>query len=283
MATTRIDATTRVDVGIDPYEMPKKDEKMKKIKFAKIISCIVFIIFYLFSFNTSSGPSEGDRNITILYYIFLTLTIITVLVITALYAKSKKFLITISAYFLLWYVVTEIFWQIDYDIPDAIMDVFIIIHYSFLAPFMGIHIYVDKLSKFFNDTDYAYRIIFILVVISVYAVYFISRKLQMNKFKRDINEKLPNSAYEYFEKAVLSWAKECPEEVLGIADGELNSQNLKLISINITESNKQGFIYNIEAKYSKTFSNGEKVIYILKFHDDFDIFDDVFYIENKGE
>lgn len=96
-------------------------------------------------------------------------------------------------------------------------------------------------------------------------------------------DKLKAIANANFEKAVLSWGKECPEEVLGIADSELNSENLNLNSINITESNKQGFIYNIETKYSKTFSNGKKIIYILKFHDDFDIFDDVFYTENKGE
>jgi hypothetical protein len=97
------------------------------------------------------------------------------------------------------------------------------------------------------------------------------------------SEKLKIIAIANFEKAVLNWAKECPEEVVGIADNELNAENLKLNSINITESNKQGFIYNIEAKYSKTFSNGEKVIYILKFYDDFVIFDDVFYTANEGE
>lgn len=77
--------------------------------------------------------------------------------------------------------------------------------------------------------------------------------------------------------------KECPEEVKGIADSELNSENLKLNSINITETDKQGYTYNVEAKYSKTFSNGKKIIYILKFYDDFVIFDDVFYTANEGE
>lgn len=97
------------------------------------------------------------------------------------------------------------------------------------------------------------------------------------------SEKLKIIAYGNFEKSLLSWAKECPEEVLGIADDELNAENLKLNSINITETNKEGYTYNVEVKYFKTFSNGKKVIYILKFYDDFIIFDDVFYTENKGE
>ncbi|MBE6729309.1 MAG: hypothetical protein E7568_03645 [Ruminococcaceae bacterium] len=94
------------------------------------------------------------------------------------------------------------------------------------------------------------------------------------------SEKLKIIAIANFEKSVLNWAKECPEEVIGIADNELNAENLKLNSINITESQKQCFIYNIEARYSKTFSNGKKIIYILKFCDDFDVFDDVLYTEN---
>lgn len=94
------------------------------------------------------------------------------------------------------------------------------------------------------------------------------------------SEKLKIIAIANFEKSVLNWAKECPEEVIGIADNELNAENLKLNSINITESQKQCFIYNIEARYSKTFSNDKKVIYILKFCDDFDVFDDVLYTEN---
>ena len=77
--------------------------------------------------------------------------------------------------------------------------------------------------------------------------------------------------------------KEYREEVLGIADNELNSENLKLNSINITETDKEGYTYKVEAKYSKTFSNGKKIIYILKFYDNFIIFDDVFYTANEGE
>ena len=97
------------------------------------------------------------------------------------------------------------------------------------------------------------------------------------------SEKLKIIANANFEKSVLNWCKECTEEAEGISDNEFNAENLTLHSINITESNKQGYIYNIEAKYSKTFSNGKKIIYILKFYDDFDVFDDVLYIANEGE
>ena len=86
-----------------------------------------------------------------------------------------------------------------------------------------------------------------------------------------------------FEKAVLSWCKECPEELEGIAKNELDAKGLTLSSINVTQSNKQGFIYTVEAEYSKTFLNGKKVIYILKFYDDFIVFDDVLYTASEGE
>ena len=101
----------------------------------------------------------------------------------------------------------------------------------------------------------------------------------MNKIKCEISEKAQKIACENFNKALASWKEEWPEEVEGIADNEFNSENLSLISIN----NRKGLIYDTEAKYSKTFSNGKKIIYILKFCDDFDVFDDVLYTENKGE
>lgn len=82
-----------------------------------------------------------------------------------------------------------------------------------------------------------------------------------------------------FNKAIASWKEECPEEVEGIADNEFNSENLSLISIN----NKKGLIYDTEAKYSKTFSNGERVIYILKFYDNFEYLMTFYIPKIKGE
>lgn len=93
-------------------------------------------------------------------------------------------------------------------------------------------------------------------------------------------EKLKIIANANFEKAFLNWCKECPNEAQGIDNNELNVEKLKLNSINIAKSDSHGYIYKIEAKYSKSFSNGKKIIYILKFHDDFDVFDDALYTTN---
>lgn len=97
------------------------------------------------------------------------------------------------------------------------------------------------------------------------------------------SESLKTIAEEHFVNTLFNWREECPKETVGICDDEFNSENLKLNSININETDKQGYTYKVKVKYSKTFSNGKKVIYILKFYDDFIIFDDVFYTANEGE
>ena len=97
------------------------------------------------------------------------------------------------------------------------------------------------------------------------------------------SESLKTIAEEHFVNTLFNWREECPKETVGICDDEFNSKGLALCSINITEANRAGCTYRIEAEYKKSFSNGRKVICILKFYDNFDIFDDVFYTENKGE
>lgn len=71
-------------------------------------------------------------------------------------------------------------------------------------------------------------------------------------------EKLKIIANANFEKAVFNWCKECPKEAQGIDNNELNVEKLKLDSISIAKSDSHGYIYNIkyniEAKYSKSFS-----------------------------
>ena len=184
------------------------------------------------------------------------------------------FSIIISAYFLVWLIATVSVMQMNYYLPDVIIVVFAIIYYSFWAPFMGLetYIYVDKLSKIFDDIDYAVYTLFVLVVILVYAVYFISRKLQMNKIKCEISEKVQKIVCENFNKAISSWKEECPEEAVGISDNELNEKGLTLKSL--TKENK----FLLCAEFCKKFSNGDKAVYIVKFKGG-EVFDDVFYLE----
>ncbi len=95
------------------------------------------------------------------------------------------------------------------------------------------------------------------------------------------SETLKAMAEKHFVNTLLNWCEECPEETIGICDDEFNSKGLALCSINITEANRDGCTYRIESEYKNSFSNGTKVIYILKFYDNFDIFDDVFYTVYK--
>lgn len=93
------------------------------------------------------------------------------------------------------------------------------------------------------------------------------------------NEELNAVVTKQFENAVLNWNKECPEETIGINCNEFNADGLTFVSLNLSKANKSNYKYKIEATYCKTFSNNLKLIYILKFWDNFTIYDDVLYTE----
>lgn len=93
------------------------------------------------------------------------------------------------------------------------------------------------------------------------------------------SEELNAVVTKQFENAVLNWNKECPEETIGINCNEFNADGLTFVSLNASKANKSNYTYKIEATYCKTFSNNLKVIYILKFWDDFTLYDDVLYVK----
>lgn len=93
------------------------------------------------------------------------------------------------------------------------------------------------------------------------------------------NEELNAVVTKQFENAVLNWNKECPEETIGINYNEFNADGLTFVSLSLSKANKSNYTYKIEATYCKTFSNNLKVIYILKFWDNFTIYDDVLYVK----
>ena len=92
-------------------------------------------------------------------------------------------------------------------------------------------------------------------------------------------EQLKKIAAKHFEKTILNWCNECREETVLIPVNEFNAKGLVLNSVNVTKSSDTDYKYRIEAEFLKTFSNNLKAIYILKFWDDFNVFDDVFYTE----
>ncbi|MBO5211150.1 MAG: hypothetical protein J6B80_04385 [Clostridia bacterium] len=93
------------------------------------------------------------------------------------------------------------------------------------------------------------------------------------------SEELHSVAINNFKNTLLNWRKENPEEVTEILESEFNADGLTFVSLNVSKANKSNYKYEIEATYCKTFSNNLKVIYILKFWDDFTIYDDVLYVK----
>ncbi len=84
---------------------------------------------------------------------------------------------------------------------------------------------------------------------------------------------LKNSANEHFRKAVTTWKNEWPAETAGIREDEFNEEGLLLNALTKSEDGSL-----LHAEFIKIFSNGLRVVYILKFKNDA-LWDDVFYTE----
>ena len=85
------------------------------------------------------------------------------------------------------------------------------------------------------------------------------------------NEQVKIIANEHFQKAVNTWKNECPDETTGIREDEFDESGLLFKALS-----EDGSL--LCAKCIKIFSNGLKVVYILKFKND-TLLDDVFYVE----
>lgn len=93
------------------------------------------------------------------------------------------------------------------------------------------------------------------------------------------NKQLEQIAREQFKNTILNWREQNPEETYGMGNDEFNEEDLVLSTLNIINTGQNNYKYKIEATYCKFFSNNIKMVYILKFWDDFTIYDDVFYTE----
>lgn len=88
---------------------------------------------------------------------------------------------------------------------------------------------------------------------------------------------LQSTLYEHFRKTIVNWKQENPEEIFGIREEELNEEGLIFHTLRIYNADNYNYSYRIEVEYLKKFSNNLKAIYVLKFWDNLDVYDDVFY------
>ena len=84
---------------------------------------------------------------------------------------------------------------------------------------------------------------------------------------------LKNIANKHFRKAINTWKHECSGETIGIREDEFTEEGLFLKVLTKSEDDSL-----LCAEFSKIFSNGLRVVYILKFKNDA-LWDDVFYTE----
>ncbi len=151
-------------------------KKITSLTVVKIVSILTFVAFYALSYITSDFSSKYPT----LNCIFGILTLISLLVTTALFAKSKTFLFIISIYFSL-ILLARIF-VFEMNISCDFIAVFLFIAFlSFFVPFG--YFPFDWLKNIINFYFFEMDVLLIFIPLLVYLVYFISRKLQSKKQK----------------------------------------------------------------------------------------------------
>ena len=152
----------------------------------KIISLIVFVVFYILSFCTCNFPYPEYAKYPIVSFIFSLLTIISFLFVTAVYAKSKKFLIITSIYFACVFTITTvaiILGGFDFSFFTLL---FSLITLSFGIAVQHFEFAIRDLLGVFNihiSRDYGFYIIFAIIAVLFYATYFISKKCRKEDIK----------------------------------------------------------------------------------------------------
>ena len=145
----------------------------------KIISLIVFVVFYIVSFCTCNLPYPEYNPHPILNFIFCLLTIISFLFVTAVYAKSKKFLIIVSIYFACVFAVTTVAIILGGFNFSILTLLFSLITLSFGIAVQHFNFAIMDLFEVLNihiSNDHEFFIIFAIIAVLFYATYFISKK-----------------------------------------------------------------------------------------------------------
>lgn len=150
----------------------------------KLISLVVFAVFYILSIYTSNVPYPEYAPHPVLSFICSLLTIISFLFVTAVYAKSKRYLIIVSAYFSIVLIVSIgiIFTEIS-----SLSFIYMILVLIFLSFGLPVTHFFDKISDILDfcnihiSNDYEFYIIFAIIIALFYTTYFISKKCRKER------------------------------------------------------------------------------------------------------
>jgi len=146
----------------------------------RIISLIVFAVFYVLSFCTCNFPYPEYAKYPIISFIFSLMTIISFLFVTVIYANSKKFLIITSIYLACVFVITTVAIILGGFNFSALTLLFSLITLSFGIAVQHCNFAIMDLLEILGinvPNDYEFYIIFVIIVALFFTTYFISRKL----------------------------------------------------------------------------------------------------------
>ena len=152
----------------------------------KIISLIIFVVFYILSFCTCNFPYPEYAPNPILSFLFSLLTIISFLFVTVVYAKSKRFLLIVSAYFVIVLIVSTL---VIFTEVASVFFVYIplaLIYLSFGLPIEHFFSGVSDVLDFYDihiSSDYGFYVIFAIIAVLFYATYFIFNKCRKEEIK----------------------------------------------------------------------------------------------------
>ena len=145
----------------------------------KKISLVIFAVFYILSIYTSNFPYPEHAPHPILSFLCSLLTIISFLFVTVVYAKSKRFLLIVSAYFVSVLIVSTL---IIFTGVSSLSFVYIILVLIFLSFGLPVEHFFDRVSDVLNFYDIhipnncEFYIIFAIIISLFYATYFLSKK-----------------------------------------------------------------------------------------------------------
>ena len=152
----------------------------------KIISLVVFAVFYVLSIYTSNFPYPEYAEHPLVSFIFSLLTIISFLFVTAAYSKSKMFLIIVSAYFVSVLIVSTLIIFTGVSSLSFVYIILVLIFLSFGLPVTHFFNEVSDVLDFCNihiSNDYEFYIIFTIITVLFYATYFISKKCRRDEIR----------------------------------------------------------------------------------------------------
>lgn len=152
----------------------------------KIISLVVFAVFYILSIYTSNFPYPEYAEHPLVSFIFSLLTIISFLFVTAAYSRSKKFLIIVSAYFVTVLIVSTV---IIFNEVSSLFFVYVILSLIFLSFGLPVEHFFNGVSDVLDfydihiSSDCEFYIIFAIIAVLFYVTCFISKKCRKDDMK----------------------------------------------------------------------------------------------------